>query len=405
MKKFITILFCISIIIILIRIKLTTPKTTSDYGHFVTTNYLNSIHYAADAIKLSDGQILVLGDDNLGIPTEIYNPKNNSVKLYKFPNNLHVNERGITLGNGKILLLDTCDSNKSTCSDYAKDFKGNIRVYDTNLKKIVSSNSLKISDKHFIIYDFFCLNDGRVFFVISYWQIKQKSKSYFAIYDFKTNNLTFSKEIPEFDLPKGVQINENEILVFQNNGPIMKYNIKNKKLTKMKSKNPLTNSLYAKIGENYILICGTKESPGHRHNDNLLYDISKDKIIKIGEMNYERMYGVSNSNTKLPYNLLPIDSTRVLITGGRKCPNWWIYTIAGLPVDAAEIYDLNKNKFIPIGKSNYTHDTHNMIRLNDNEIVLIGGYRTHKRIKDFYYYGSKGKSWIEIFKINEKVKE
>lgn len=403
MKKFITILFCISIII-LIRIKLTTPKTTSDYGHFVTTNYLNSIHYAADAIKLSDGQILVLGDDNLGIPAEIYNPKNNSVKLYKFPNNLHVNERGITLGNGKILLLDTCDSNKSTCSDYAKDFKGNITVYDTNLKKIVSSNSLKISNKQFIIYDFFCLNDGRVFFVTSYWQIKQKSKSYFAIYDFKTNNLTFSKEIPELNIPKGVQINENEILILQNNGPIMKYNIKNKKLTKMKSKNPLTNSLYAKIGENYILICGTKESPGHLHNDNLLYDISKDKITKIGEMNYERMYGVCNSNTKLPYNLLPIDSTRVLITGGRRGPKWWIYTIAGLPVDAAEIYDLNKNKFIPIGKSNYTHATHNMIRLNDNEIVLIGGYRTHKRIKDFLY-GSKGKSWIEIFKINEKVKE
>ena len=133
MKKFITILFCISIII-LIRIKLTTPKTTSDYGHFVTTNYLNSIHYAADAIKLSDGQILVLGDDNLGIPAEIYNPKNNSVKLYKFPNNLHVNERGITLGNGKILLLDTCDSNKSTCSDYAKDFI--VKNYNSNVKVI-----------------------------------------------------------------------------------------------------------------------------------------------------------------------------------------------------------------------------------------------------------------------------
>ena len=401
MKKFITILFCISIII-LIRIKLTTPKTTSDYGHFVTTNYLNSIHYAADAIKLSDGQILVLGNDNLGIPSEIYNPKNNSVKLYKFPNNLHVNERGITLGNGKILLLDTCDSNKSTCSDYAKDFKGNITVYDTNLKKIVSSNSLKNSD---IIFDFFLLNDGRVFFVTVYQQIKQKPKFYFAIYDFKTNNLTFSKEIPEFDIPKGVQINENEILVFQNNGPIMKYNIKNKKLTKMKSKNPLNNSLYAKIGENYILICGTKEPSGHLHNDNLLYDISKDKITKIGEMNYKRMFRGFNSNTKLPYNLLPIDSTRVLITGGRRAAKWWIfYPITKIPVDAAEIYDLNKNKFIPIGKSNYTHDTHNMIRLNDNEIVLIGGYKTHKRIKDFLY-GSKDKSWIEIFKINEKVKE
>ena len=402
MKKFITILFCISIIIILIRIKLTTPKTTSDYGYFVTTNYLNSIHYAADAIKLSDGQILVLGNDKLGIPTEIYNPKNNSVKLYKFPNNLHVHERGITLGNGKILLLDTCDSNKSTCSDYAKDFKGNITVYDTNLKKIVSSNSLKNSD---IIFDFFLLNDGRVFFVTFYQQIKQKPKFYFAIYDFKTNNLTFSKEIPELDIPKGVQINENEILILQDNGPIMKYNIKNKKLTKMKSKNPLTNSLYAKIGENYILICGTKESPGHLHNDNLLYDISKDKITKIGEMNYERMVYGFNSNAKLPYNLLPIDSTRVLITGGRRRVKWWIlYPTTEIQVDAAEIYDLNKNKFIPIGKSNYTHAKHNMIRLNDNEIVLIGGYETPKRIKDFYY-GSKGKSWIEIFKINEKVKE
>ena len=400
---FIFIIISIIVLGMIISIISKNNNSSPDYGYFVPVNYLNRTHYAADAIKLNNEQILVVGNDLSGIPSEIYNRKDNSVNFYIFPNNLKVNKRGISLGNNKILLLDTCDFNKSACRDFVKDYMGNITVYDTNLKKIVSSNSLKLSYQSQIVYDFFCLNDGRVFFIISYLPIKQKSKTYFVIYNFKTNKMIFSKEIPELDIPKGIQINKNEILILQNNGPIMKYNIQNNELIKMKSKNPVNNSIYTKIGKNYILICGTKEPTGASKNENYLYDFSKDKITRIGQMNYERMYGEANFNVKLPYNLLPIDSTRVLITGGNRRPKWW-YTHVGIRVDEAEIYDLDKNEFIPIGKSNYTHNRHNMIKLNNNEIILIGGYDTYKRISDIQS-GSKDKSWIEVFKINEKIKE
>lgn len=399
--RILTFIFCLSIIgfVIIILIISKNKNTLSDYGYFVPVNYLNKTHYAADAIKLNDEQILVVGNDLSGIPSEIYNRKDNSVNFYIFPNNLKVDKRGISLGNNKILLLDTCDFNKSACRDFVKDYMGNITVYDTNLKKIVSSNSLKRSYQSQIVYDFFCLNDGRVFFIISYLPIKQKSKTYFVIYNFKTNKMIFSKEIPELNIPKGIQINENEILILQNNGLIMKYNIQNNELIKMKSKNPVNNSTYTRIGKNYILICGTKKPTGASQNENYLYNVSKDRITRIGQMNYERMYGEANFNMKLSYNLLPIDSTRVLITGGNRRPKWW-FTHVGIRVDEAEIYDFNKNKFIPIGKSNYTHNRHNMIKLKNNEIVLIGGYDTYKRISDLQY-GSENKSWIEVFKINE----
>ena len=95
--RILTFIFCLSIIgfVIIILIISKNKNTLSDYGYFVPVNYLNKTHYAADAIKLNDEQILVVGNDLSGIPSEIYNRKDNSVNFYIFPNNLKVDKRVI----------------------------------------------------------------------------------------------------------------------------------------------------------------------------------------------------------------------------------------------------------------------------------------------------------------------
>ena len=74
--------------------------------------------------------------------------------------------------------------------------------------------------------------------------------------------------------------------------------------------------------------------------------------------------------------------------GGRKHSKWGL-GIRGIDIKNAEIYDIDKNAFIPIANSNYTHDSSELIKLDNNNILLIGG-TTNKA------------GGIEIFQVKEK---
>ncbi len=387
--KYLVIILFIILLIIFMFIKLSKnvsqDVSKNHFGYFESVATLNYNHPDADVINLSDNKILILGNDIKGIPSEIYDPESNEVKYFIFKDNLFISQRGLALNDHKILLINTCNPIISKCNiNTFYDFKNNITVYDLKSKKIVNNYTFKNFD-NLIIEDYLCLEDGNVFFILSNHQIKQEAEYYFLLYDIQKNNINILQKLPKLYRPKGIRINNDEILIFQDNSTILKYNIKKNTLISTNSKTALFNCSYTKIG-NKVLILGTIDSNNNKFNQ--LYDIDQDKIIDTPPMQFDRTYAELNTSGKTRYRTVPINSHQILITGGRRNPKSY-FGYRGIDIDSAEIYDINTNAFKTIDKSIYTHDSSELIKLDNNNILLIGG-TTNKA------------GGIEIFQVKEK---
>lgn len=387
-KRFNLIYIIVGLLVLLIFVFIFIKFSKYHYGYFKRVANLQFNHPDADVIKLSNNQIIILGNDIKQIPSEIYNPVTNEVKTFTFKNNLFISQRGIALKDNKILLVNTCDSDLLTCNlNNFYDFKNNISIYDINLQKIVSNYTFK-SFSNLIIEDYLCLEDGNVFFILSNHPIKQKSEYYFFVYDVQKNSTNLLKKISDLHRPKGIKISNDEILIFQDNSTILKYNIKKNTLISTNSKTALFNCSYTKIG-NKVLILGTIDSNNNKFNQ--LYDIDQDKIIDTPPMQFDRTYAELNTSGKTRYRTVPINSHQILITGGRRNPKSY-FGYRGIDIDSAEIYDIDKNAFIPIANSNYTHDSSELIKLDDN-ILIIGGTTNKIGGVEIYSVKEKGEKY------------
>ena len=389
-KRFNLIYIIVGLLVLLIFVFIFIKFSKYHYGYFKRVANLQFNHTDADVIKLSNNQIIILGNDIKQIPSEIYNPATNEVKTFSFKNNLFISQRGIALKDNKILLVNTCDSDLLTCNlNNFYDFKNNISIYDINLQKIVSNYTFK-SFSNLIIEDYLCLEDGNVFFILSNHPIKQKSEYYFLVYDVQKNSTNILKKTSDLHRPKGIKISNDEILIFQDNSTVLKYNVKKQDFVPTKSKTSIYNCSYTKIGDK-VLILGTSGALNNKNQYNQLYDINQDKITNIPPMHFDRTFALLNSNGKTIYRTIPLNSKQVLIMGGRKHSKWGL-GIRGKDIKNAEIYDIDKNAFIPIANSNYTHDSSELIKLDDN-ILIIGGTTNKIGGVEIYSVKEKGEKY------------
>lgn len=385
-KRFNLIYIIVGLLVLLIFVFILIKFSKYNYGYFKKVANLQFNHPDADVIKLSNNQIIILGNDIKGIPSEIYDPESNEVKYFIFKDNLFISQRGLALNDHKILLINTCNPIISKCNiNTFYDFKNNITVYDLKSKKIVNNYTFK-SFSNLIIEDYLCLEDGNVFFILSNHPIKQKSEYYFLVYDVQKNSTNILKKTSDLHRPKGIKISNDEILIFQDNSTVLKYNVKKQDFVPTKSKTSIYNCSYTKIGDK-VLILGTSGALNNKNQYNQLYDINQDKITNIPPMHFDRTFALLNSNGKTIYRTIPLNSKQVLIMGGRKHSKWGL-GIRGIDIRNAEIYDIDKNAFIPIANSNYTHDSSELIKLDDN-ILIIGG--TTNKIGGVEIYSAKEK--------------
>ena len=66
----------------------------------------------------------------------------------------------------------------------------------------------------------------KCFFILSNHPIKQKSECYFLVYDVQRNSTNLLKKTSDLHRPKGIKISNDEILIFQDNSIVLKYNLK-----------------------------------------------------------------------------------------------------------------------------------------------------------------------------------
>ena len=372
MKKQILI-FSLAILLVL-YVSIIKYFNLTKYGKFYNVGTLNYIHYDSDAIKLSNGNILVLGNYFNNIPSEIYNPNSNEVSVYNFPNNLKVYKQAIALPNNKIMLIKSCDTLKSECKT-VRDFSHNIIVYDIVSKQY---NVIYQTDKNInlFIHDYFTLENNNVAIFLEKLQPMKESHYIVVIYNTQSNLVEISDVNKRSYTPKGISINTNELLVLEDNSYLKKYNINNRIMqetgTKITMLEPLS---YVKL-KNKIFIFGTnqKGNYGHLHLHNELYDLEENSISKISKMNDVRTANGYNTINKAQFNSICLDDKHILITGGIKYPKGILGFLYpnGKVLKTAEIYDIERNKFMKIKNMNYEHSSHNVIKTNTG-LVIIGG--------------------------------
>lgn len=362
----------------MIKSNVDTYKYLTRYGHFEVGGKLKYPHVSSDAIQLEDGRILILGTDlsSKKEETEIYDPKTDIATIYKFPENIKIDGNGLALKDNKIFLLKVCDTNSSKCDSYP-DYETNFAVYDLGTKEVKVFNKFPIPSSNLFIKDYFVLNDGRVF-------IFSALSKYFNIfvYNPKINVLDVHTHPNNSIGSKAIQINDNEVLILRSNSGINKYNIQTKRLETLKSKVSLRECLFTKVGDK-ILITGRADfNPKDRKYYNELYDIKTDSIEKIPPMSDEKRKYSHYGELKIPtsYRVLPINQDFVLIVGGDK-HNWGSEPLSK---NTAEIYDIKKKEFIRIKNMHYAHSYFNIIRLNDEEVLLIGGKVYPVKEKQFF---------------------
>lgn len=327
------------------------------------------------------------------------------------PDYLKLYRRGIVLDDGNILFLGTCNLRKTQCltvNDY-----NNITLYDTKLNKIVSEYH---SDNDFAVYhsyDYFKLDNEKLC-IISQPLNLNNANTYIAIYNIQDNSLYKTNIKGDIILPKGVKISEQEILIFSeprcseqktpekitticNSPHILKYNTTDNSIKVLKSKTSLQSPSYTKINDK-IIILGFNPSPKDKYNE--IYDINNDKIVRIPNMQENHVTPFLNGIYKPLFKALPLGNEYVIITGGEKALSFTSPT--GIAQDVVEVYSISNNKFKSIGKSHYAHKSHSMLKLDNGDILLIGGFSYKLGFKNFQL-GSSKISKFEIFKT--KIKE
>lgn len=372
MKKFLSV-FVVIILICLISLLYMSynNKKRNIYGQYTVLTQLSDKHYDCDVIKLSDGKVLILGNDPYSIPTELYDYNTNEASIFSFPPSIKINKQGIALPNNKILLIGVCNNQNKKCTG---NFGYNdIAVFDFDSNKV--QHFYKINDSDYIkVYDYLLMDNGNVFLLLAYTKDYKEHFYKIGIYNPNKNTLELSKKYKMNTsncIPSGIQINSNEILVLANMSKIMKFNIKQKILKETASTNLLDNSFYKKLG-NKILILGSDRGSIAQSDYNLLYDFKEDKIIQIPSMLVEKSFKTFYTKKSVPeFNVTSFNQYQAIITGGRGRSEW--HSIGGMILNSAEIYDSEINEFIRINDMNCPRYGHRSLLMDDGNILLIGG--------------------------------
>lgn len=399
-KKNVALVILMLVSILLIYKYVITPKAAkyaelTKYGKFEKVGRLNSTHINSDVMKLEDGRILILGDDLKNEPSEIYDPKIQKVSEYKFPGQISINNRGISLPNNQILIIGVCVRRGERCIEYRNN---NIALYDISTKKFLQYNFFKKFD-NVKFYDYFYMKDGKVIFIITDEEIEKPTSFVIGIYNIRENTVKYSKEYKiqsDTGCPKGIPINKNEILILQDKSKILKYNITNNTIKETKSENLLENSSYTLIGDKVLIIGSLKGYYDCINEYNLIYDIKSDEISKVPPILTTRGLSTELLQSYKPiYGILALSGNNILITGGKGGPK--SYNVRGLPLKEAEIFDLNKKEFVNLPKMNCTHNSHKSILLDNGDVLLLGGETYCGKL--YIYNTNKNKSVIERFRL------
>ena len=393
MKKFLSV-FVLIILICLISLLYMSynnkKKNKNIYGQYTVLTQLSDKHYDCDAIKLSDGKILILGNDPYSIPTELYDYNTNEVSVFSFPPSIKINKQGIALPNNKILLIGVCNNQNKKCTG---NFGYNdIAVFDLDSNKV--QHFYKINDSDYIkVYDYLLMDNGNVFLLLAYTKDYKEHFYKIGIYNPNKNTLELSKKYKMNTsncIPSGIQINSNEILILANKSKIFKYDINQRVLNETEFTNPLDNSLYTKLGDK-ILILGSSSDSIVQNDYNLLYDIKEDKIMQIPPMVVFKTFLTFYTSKYIPeFSVTNTNQYRALITGGRGRSEW--HSIGGMILNSAEIYDSEINEFIRINDMNCPRYGHRSLLMDDGNILLIGGITIpNKKCKN---------NSIEVLKLN-----
>lgn len=304
------------------------------FGYFVNGPAPNYPYIGADILTLEDGNLLFLGTnypkdndpDSTNRPFEIYDIKLNKFYEYNLTDKLVFWSKGLLLKDNKLLLTF---------------------VYDPNGKIKYSSYIPGKKKKPPYQYDSMAIIDLRTKKIEKIFQ-KKINKSY----------------QPDWISTKVTQLNNGKILIidiYNNAAEIYNPETNTSKLLNIKNLNKYGEITVIPIDSNKALIFGTTLSDKKMKFDTVLqYDDSTESINVVGKMLFREYFMVSK-----------INNNKIIIMGGR---------IANKSCKEIEIYDTQTNKSNIVAylskvnrKLGLHENTFAAAPINDNFYLITGG--------------------------------
>ncbi len=400
------ILCILAIFIIAIAIKMLLPYR---WGYFAKGPAMKYEHKYADAIKLDNGNILVLGtnshqraikDNNLEIketPSEIYNIKNNTFETVKLPNTIAYHNKGILLKNNKLLLTFAyAPYGAKKYSKYGSPYDikhpfpyDSMAIIDLNTMKIEKIIQKKINKtKRPTEFDSFTLlNNGKVLILDGTSQPRSME-----IYNPETNtskllNIKINKTNQVAVVPNG----ENKALIFGESynkdkdkekyygdlDTVLEYDDSTETIkTVGKNLRRLSPQAIRINNENILLLGGhisrdtfMQKSKFHPDSEVEVYNTKTNTSKIIGHL-AKRRYSEPH-DAYLDFTTLFIGKDILLITGGYE-PS----IPSKISTKDTEIIDIKTGKISKGPKMRYRESEHKMLKLKNGKFIIIGSKKT-----------------------------
>ena len=390
------------------------------FGHFINgpiTNYSHEI--STDILTLDNGDLLILGSNchqnlyNYGslndmqineTPFEIYNPKENNFTKFSLPNNIAYQPMGLLLNNYKLLLTFVYDYKDSKYSNYSTkmyppypyDSMAIVDLKNKKIEKIIQKKINKHNQPNFQYTSFTLLGNGKILIIDFFNKIAE-------IYNPNNNsseilNLKIDKEPGSKVIANGYSQalifgatnlfpEEFEKLSYYSEDYVEQYDDNSKTLKQVGKTLRRSFPSVMKISQDKIIIFGgeinTLQKRYNIVNEIEIYNpkINESKII--AQFNQKRKFEANK--TTFSGNL--INDKLFLITGGVNGE-----TPFKITKRSSEILNLETGDMYQGPNMKYAHANHQMIKLNDGNILIIGGRNLNDNRK------------TELFKIRKGVK-
>jgi len=411
------ILFIVSILVVsFLVLSICIYKYINNFG-FVkegsdisVTNY----HGQLSAFKLNDNEVFFLGSNrpecptergacwiyNMPItetPSEIYNVKNGSHKIIHLPDNILYQPKGLLLNDDNLLLVNAAKTKKLPKDNIGikgTDFSiyKTLILIDLKSNKIIQTYDKKINKKYepnqqYTSYTL--LNNGKILIIDFENKIAE-------IYNPKQND-SIIVDFPYNKNKKNVVLpyKQEQALIFgqtKNNyddsDTVIIYDDKNKTFKEFGHTYRRSNPYIISLDENkYLILGGIIYNPHNAMNLDVreieIFDANTGTYKIINQLPYLLKYDWRTDRNS--FGIAFIDDRYVLLAGGTQGGYPFIRTLK-----SSLIIDTKINKIKKGPNLKYPFSSHQMLKVNDDKILIFGD--------DSWVYHKK----IQIFNLNKR---